>query len=265
MRTQSWTLVQISDSHLFSNPRKNLCGLNTRDSLSNVLKSIRTFKGPISAILATGDLSQDGSPGSYRLFSKLVKPLRRPVFALPGNHDNPKVMSRVLKKKPVQAVKIVVLGNWTIFFLDSTLLGKNEGRFNPRELSQLKRYLAINPNPHTMICFHHNTLPTGSRWLDTMTIQNAKDFYRIADRDKTIRAIVYGHIHQSYEKTRKGVRHLGAPSTCLQFKPKLKTMELDRIAPGFRWIRLYSNGKIQTAVVRVKNYQLKPDFKATGY
>jgi Icc protein len=265
VKTQSWTLVQISDSHLFSDSKKTLCGLRTYDSLTQVLSAVRKSKISASAILATGDLSQDGSPASYRLFLKRMKVLDRPVFALPGNHDNPSVMARILKKGPVQAVKIVVLGNWTIFFLDSTLLGRNEGRFKPRELAQLKRYLSINPNPHTLICFHHNTLPTKSRWLDTMTIQNAKDFYRIVDRHKTIRAIVYGHIHQSFEKTRKGVRHLGAPSTCLQFQPKSKTMNLDKAAPGFRWIRLYSNGKIQTAVVRVKNYQLKPDYKATRY
>ncbi|HSX71405.1 MAG TPA: metallophosphoesterase, partial [Pseudomonas sp.] len=65
-------LVQLSDSHLFAEPDGKLLGMNTHDSLEKVVEQVRAEQQDIDLILATGDLSQDGSVASYRHFHELT-------------------------------------------------------------------------------------------------------------------------------------------------------------------------------------------------
>ena len=54
-------LVQLSDSHLFGEADGALLGMNTRDSLQKVIDLVLAQQPQIDLVLATGDLSQDGS------------------------------------------------------------------------------------------------------------------------------------------------------------------------------------------------------------
>ena len=61
-------LVQLSDSHLFAEADGMLLGMNTRDSLQKVIDLVREQQPRIDLILATGDLSPDGTLESYQQF-----------------------------------------------------------------------------------------------------------------------------------------------------------------------------------------------------
>ena len=65
-------LVQLSDSHLFAEADGSLLGMNTRDSLQRVIGLVREQQPQIDLVLATGDLSQDGTLESYQLFRCLL-------------------------------------------------------------------------------------------------------------------------------------------------------------------------------------------------
>ena len=52
-------------------------------------------------LLATGDLSEDGSRTSYLALRNYLKPLGIPVLALPGNHDDPGLLAEVFPGSPV--------------------------------------------------------------------------------------------------------------------------------------------------------------------
>ena len=60
-------------------------GVCTRDSLIAVLN---TAKHQFDLIFVTGDLSMDGSVGSYKWLKKQLDDLKKPYRVLPGNHDN---------------------------------------------------------------------------------------------------------------------------------------------------------------------------------
>ena len=80
-------LLQITDPHLFKDTSKDLLGINTHESFSQVLKEIQTESFDYDVVLATGDLVQDSSDEGYLRFVEMVKPLNKSVFWLPGNHD----------------------------------------------------------------------------------------------------------------------------------------------------------------------------------
>jgi hypothetical protein len=58
-------LVQITDCHIFATAEDRLQGLNTRQSFAAVRDAVVNHQDGLDLLLATGDLSQDGSTASY--------------------------------------------------------------------------------------------------------------------------------------------------------------------------------------------------------
>jgi len=63
-------LLQITDCHLGEYPGEELLGLNTDQSLHDVLTMVA--KEPADLIINTGDVSSHGHVGSYSRYQRLV-------------------------------------------------------------------------------------------------------------------------------------------------------------------------------------------------
>jgi Icc protein len=96
-------------------------------------------------------------------------------------------------------------------------------------------------------------------------VGSAEQFFAVIDRHPRVRAIIWGHVHQEYDDLRNGVRLLAVPSTCVQFKPKSEDFAVDDSNPGYRWLDLYPDGRIDTAVSRVEGITFEVDFSVKGY
>jgi 3',5'-cyclic-AMP phosphodiesterase len=94
-------------------------------------------------------------------------------------------------------------------------------------------------------------VPMASRWLDAIGIENADQFLRVLDAHPQLRAISWGHVHQSFDARRRGVRLLATPSTCAQFLPSSDDFALDRRPPAYRRLTLQPDGALETEVVWV--------------
>lgn len=90
----AFTVLQITDTHLFGKPGSTLVGIDTRKSLEAVAASVRAQNIPFDFIVTTGDLSQDYSLESYTAFRDIMKVFPEPLFWLPGNHDDGPLMYR---------------------------------------------------------------------------------------------------------------------------------------------------------------------------
>jgi Icc protein len=84
-------------------------------------------------------------------------------------------------------------------------------------------------------------------------LQNAEEFFDVIDRNPNVRGIVWGHVHQSYDALRNGVRLLATPSTCAQFLPHAEQFALDRQPPGYRTLELKADGSILTDLFWIGN------------
>ena len=63
--------IQISDSHVFDDADKQLIGVNTDASLRAIV-ALAAKENNVTGILATGDLSQDGTLESYQRFAETL-------------------------------------------------------------------------------------------------------------------------------------------------------------------------------------------------
>lgn len=248
-------VAQITDTHLFAEVEQKLMGVATNNTLQAVLAHFSQLQSKPEILLLTGDLSHDESCTSYQRLQDLLAPLEIPTYWLPGNHDRLQTMQQVLKQPPISAEKYFVAGGWHFLLLNSLVLGCVHGQLTQESLEWLEQKLQQIGNQPTLIALHHPPCLIDSDWLDRINLRNSEDFFAVIDSYSQVKLVVFGHIHQEFNALRRGVRYLGSPSTCVQFKPASKEFGIDRAQPGFRLLTLMSDGTYETRIERV-NYTI---------
>lgn len=244
-------LLQITDTHIFSNKKERFNDVDTSTSLNDVLHLARKNHWPVDAILATGDLVHDARTLAYERLLEMFNSIQAPIFCLPGNHDSPTLMHQLLNTHNVHTSKSIDIGSWLIVMLDSFQANTHAGKLQSGELSLLDKRLRANQDKHVLLCLHHPPVNIGSEWLDDMGLDNPEDFFAILDEYEHIKAILWGHIHQEFVCERHGVSLLGTPSTCIQFMPETDAYRKDKQTAAYRYLKLYSSGDIETHVLRL--------------
>lgn len=258
-------IIQISDMHLFADTDSVLLGIKTQDSLQAVLDLLQQEAERMDLIILSGDLSQDGSDTSYIRLATMIKKFNVPVYCVPGNHDNSKIMSHIYPLETISNLRHIILKNWHLILLDSQKPGSVEGYLNPSQLSYLRQCLQAYPEHEAIVVLHHHPLSLGSLWLDNLGLKNADEFWNIVSQYPKMNTILFGHVHQEYEQMINGVLCYSTPSTCVQFKGKQDEFKLEKLPPAYRWINLYEDGHIETAIKRVANYIGVFNANAKGY
>lgn len=258
------TVVQLSDSHLFAAEDGRLLGLETDDSLQQVISGVLAEQSQIDLLLCTGDISQDGSIASYQRFADMVAALNAPMRWFAGNHDERLALQQVCagseRLDPVYDV-----GAWRVVLLDSSVMDKVYGHLANDQLQILEQALESAGERHVLIGLHHHPVPIHSRWMDQIGLRNAAALRALISRYSQVKAVIWGHVHQEFDLQLDGVRWLASPSTCVQFMPHSEDFAVDDKAPGYRWLRLYDDGQLQTAVSRVESIEFEVDYSIKGY
>jgi Icc protein len=255
-------LLQITDCHILARAQDCLKGMNTRASFEAVCQAAMADNTGLDLILATGDLSQDASTASYQYLAQRFDELQLPLFWLPGNHDDGNAMREHLGGERISAAKQVLIGNWLIVLLDSTIKGETGGNVSARQIDFLEASLQAHPYQHALVCLHHHALPAGSEWMDRLGLQQPQPLIDALKSHDNVRAVLWGHVHQQAHHHRDGIEWMSTPSTCVQFKPGSKTFALDNLPPGYRRINLNADGSIDTTVERLLDREydsLRPD------
>jgi Icc protein len=242
-------LLQFSDPHLLADPQATLRGVSTLASLQRVLAHAGGRRLNIDALVCTGDIVND-EPGGYAHFARELTAFGKPVYCIPGNHDDPERLRGALARPPFQVGGYADLAGWRIVLVDSCAPGRAGGRVSADELEALD--MALRGAPHyAMVFVHHHPVSMASRWLDAVGIANADEFFQVLDAYPQLRAISWGHVHQCFDTRRRGVRLLATPSTCTQFLPQANEFCVDARPPAYRRLTLQPDGTLDTEVVWV--------------
>lgn len=243
-------VAQITDCHIGADPALTFEGVVVRDHLRQVLAELRA-RGPWDALLATGDLTDDGSAEAARWLADELNALAVPVLAIPGNHDDPAVLARELAVGAVRLGGVLALGRWRLLGLDSTVPGRHGGSLSAATLAEVERVLTAEPDVWWLVAVHHQPVPVGSAWIDAMGLDNGEALLALAERHPAVRGIVWGHVHQAFEQRRDGLVLLAAPATSAQFLPRSREHRPDPSPPGWRELGLSADGAIVTRVRRL--------------
>ncbi len=262
--SQPVKVLQITDTHLFEEADGCLLGLNTEQSLKAVIADAGRHL-PADLVLATGDLAHKPTRGAYARACANLGELGLPVYCLPGNHDERQMLDNSLGEGLCRFETRARHGDWQFVFLDSTIPGSDGAHFETGQLQLLDEVLGESADSHALVCMHHQPVPMGSRWLDTMALDNPEEFFAVIDRHPQVRGILWGHVHQEYYGTRNNVQLIATPSTCIQFMPGSEDFALDPASPGYRWLTLHPDGRIESGVERLAETPGTIDMAASGY
>jgi len=254
-------LIQLSDPHLGSGADYKLSGVKTLESLNDVLADISHNERVISKFIVTGDIAAHGAALEYQLFAKQMAQFNTSFSWLPGNHDNPELMVESLGVAYERELRI---GNWLLLLLNSKQQGEIGGYIDPEEIEYAAQAAQKHEGP-VAVFFHHPPVDVGCVWLDHQKVENSTELLSALAACGNVKAIFTGHVHQDFTTVVNNISVHTSLSTCFQFKANSKDFALSSGGPGYRWLDLYSDGRIDTGVVQLGCQNNQVDLYSTGY
>lgn len=238
-----YNLVQISDTHLFSDKEAKINGSNSYLNLEKVLKYVSGLEEKPELLLLTGDISQDSTPASYQNVLELLNACNIKYYLLPGNHDNADVINSVFKYQWIRdkVDYFVRFKDWLLYFIDTTIYPYEEGKLEHEQIVKFQKTVTSNKDVPTIVFMHHHPVPIKSKWMDKMILKNHDDFNKVVRENSQIKAVLFGHIHQVFEEKIDNVFYGSVPATCYQLVPQNNVFAVDKLTPGFRLITLDGN------------------------
>lgn len=243
----STLIAQITDCHLPADTQQTYRGINPHQNLKSLLKKVIAIQPDL--LLATGDLSEDGSRVSYKVLKTLFKPLGVPVLALPGNHDDANLLAETFPGSPVDTIAVSNHGPWRIIRLNSCLPGKPEGRFSEKLLLELEDFLLRHEKHPLLISLHHQPIEIGSPWIDKYRLIDSEALLQLVDHYPNIKAVTWGHIHQAFETNRNGTAMLGSPSSAINALAGAQRFTPDTTGPACRWLELRTDETLSSGIL----------------
>lgn len=258
----SFTVVQLSDCHLLASKDERLLGLDTQSTFEQVLSQCLSEHPTIDLMVFSGDISNTDNILPYQRINDCL-PKGVETLWMPGNHDECQLMLDVFGK---DCLTDKCLGQWQITALNSQVAGKVHGHVSDQELSRFKHIIESAPANYHAAFLHHHFLPVGSKWIDTINVDNADAVLKALESYPQIKWLANGHVHQEHTAKYKHLDLYSTPSTCFQFLPNSPKFALDGCAmPGYRSFKLFDNGEFETLVHRLPIADLGIDKNANGY
>ena len=225
----------------------------TYSSLRTVIDHYRDSDWRADLAVVTGDLIQDDSPGAYDHFRQLLGVLQLPVHCVPGNHDVRELMRAATAAPPFHYCESLLANNWLIVGIDSCVTGQAGGHLEEAEFARLENEIATSSAANVMVCLHHPPVLMGSKWLDTVGLDNGDEFLGQVAASGKVRLAIFGHVHQPYDADHGGVRIIGTPSTCRQFAQGSDDFAVDDNPPAYRRISLHVDGSFDHQIIWLDN------------
>jgi Icc protein len=264
MATMSLTILQLSDLHILAQPQDTLRGISTENYFHRILSHAMQQPIGYDYVLLSGDLAQVPCLASYQRILTKLDDYSLEGVCLNGNHDDYALMQTVFNRN-IHCKKQICFEKWQMIVLNSQIIGSEKGNLAREELNFLEICLQEKPNLFALIAMHHHCMPTHSEWLDTMQIANSTEFLEIVSKYPNAKVITTGHIHQEMDRQIGELRILGTPSTCYQFRVSSSQFALDKTPPGYRILKLFEDGRVESGIHRLETPLHELELEAPQY
>ncbi|PPK64102.1 metallophosphoesterase [Actinokineospora auranticolor] len=195
------TLVQLTDTHIMPAGALMHDTVDTSANLAAALAMIEASGMRVDAFLLTGDLTDNGSPESYRRLGDLIDPaaerLGARVICAVGNHDERTAFRTELLGVPESSAEydaVFDVDGLRVVVLDSSEPGKHDGHLSAAQLDWLGKVLTEPAPRGTVVVAHHPPLPSPVPTVHLLRLRDADRFAEVIAGTDT-RLVVTGHAH----------------------------------------------------------------------
>lgn len=236
------TILHLSDTHLFGADAAGATRLHygivdTTAALRRVLGCAAGITS-LDLVVASGDLSDDGSNDSYRTLSELLEPWAAKrgaavVYAM-GNHDLRDEFEAVLGARE----QVSTVRGFRIVTLDTSVPGAGYGELDDSQLDWLQEVLATPAEDGTVLVLHHPPVPAITPLLAALELQSPQALQAVCAAGD-VRVVLCGHYHHAMATAFDGVDVLVAPAVanCTDVRP-MAGHETARVGSGFALIEI---------------------------
>jgi 3',5'-cyclic AMP phosphodiesterase CpdA len=213
-------IAQITDTHVTLPGTRAYGRVDTAALLGRCVEALRALDPAPELILHTGDLADRGLPGEYAHLRAILAPLKTPVLAIPGNHDEREAMRAAFAADgylPRQGY-LQFVGEYPglrIIGLDTLMPGEREGALCQERLAWLDHTLAASDVP-TLLLMHHPPFLTGIAHMDSIGLRSRGEFAALLRRHGHVEAVLCGHVHRTIHARVGGCSALICPSVAHQ-------------------------------------------------
>jgi 3',5'-cyclic AMP phosphodiesterase CpdA len=202
-------ILHLSDTHLFGDHTLHHGVVDTRAALRRVLDRAAALDA-VDVVVASGDLSDDGSPESYRRLRTELDPWAKArgasvVYAM-GNHDLRDGFEAVIGAR----TGVTAVGGYRIVHLDSSVPGFGYGEVDAGQLEWLRSTLAGPAEHGTVVVLHHPPVPASTPLLATLELQHPAAILEVCAA-ADVRLILSGHYHHGLAAEAAGIPVVVAP------------------------------------------------------
>ncbi|HZY99671.1 MAG TPA: phosphodiesterase [Candidatus Baltobacteraceae bacterium] len=227
-------VAQITDLHIKRRGHFLHHMPHVAQPLRKALNAIERWPQRPACIVATGDLTESGSPEEYRRLRELLEPFGVPIYLVPGNHDNRDAIRKAFPDRAYlhefePAIQFTVeFRALRVIALDTSQGRRRGGYLDKTRLAWLTDRLAERPLTPTILAMHHPPFPTGVPNFDGQQFEGRDALGAIVREHPQICRVIGGHVHQPLVRPWCGTVGVTAPSTA-------PTLVLHPRAPGLSW------------------------------
>lgn len=198
------TVLQLSDLHFLAEEGRFIDGVDPEAGLALVLRAWAELGIEADLVLLTGDNAEDGSTAACERLKQRTAVVGAPVMAVPGNHDDPAVVTAVFGDQRVAEV-----GGWRIVGVDTTRPFQIHGTVDVPVLAE--RLAGLDERP-TVLALHHP--PRSRSTHEWFQLEGEAELVDLLATLPHVRAVITGHLHEPFDfETAAGTALLGCPST----------------------------------------------------
>ena len=212
-------IAQLSDLHIC--PPGVLCKgvADSNRGLADAIDHLHRLDRRPDLIVLSGDIADDGRPEEYAHALELLRGLRIPFIALPGNHDDREGFRRAFAAEhrylPAAGRMHYCLDQYPLrlVVLDSTAPDAHYGRLDPPCIDWLAATLAQAPERPTLLLMHHPPFACGIPYLDNYRCFDTAPLEAVVRKHPNIQAVLCGHVHRAMVRRWAGTLVCTCPST----------------------------------------------------
>ncbi len=212
-------IAQLSDLHIVDRSSGEEAERQATSALRAAVARVNAFSPVPDLVLLTGDLTNNGTPGEYRILSELLGELEVPHLMVAGNHDEREALiaefggeaALPVEEGPIRYTRD--LEGLRIVVVDTTVPGRHDGALGAEDLAWLDTTLAAEPSTPTLVAMHHPPFVTGIWWMDQAgLIEGMEAFAEVVSAHPQVVRIVSGHVHRAITGRVAGVEASVCPS-----------------------------------------------------
>ena len=252
-------IAQITDLHVGARGETFFGGYEPAGAVAGVVARLNATEPRPDLVLFTGDLTENPTPEAYAEARGLLAPLEIPMVAVPGNHDDRRLLRETLGslgarvgegeflQLDFEAGPVRMIGLDTVE--DALAPG---GQLCEARLDWVAARLVEARERPTVMFMHHQPFATGIGGMDRIGCGNGERLAEIVGRNPQVRRVLCGHVHRAVEADWAGTVATICPAVAWELKLDLRQEaegRHQRSAPGFQLHRIDGEGRFTSHTV----------------